>query len=176
MAINKDKKKNLIELYIDLINESDVVIFLDTQHLNVKEIEVFKDTLSRVNAKYILIKNTLFKKAFEQSNKEILTEVKDLHGYNACVFFKDNIPSIMKLVSDFVKSNELNINFGILESYIVGNQDIIELSGVFSTEKLISDVLFILNNGISKLIYTINYYNQMLVNTLDSISKSKGGE
>ena len=100
MAINKDKKKNLIELYIDLINESDVVIFLDTQHLNVKEIEVFKDTLSRVNAKYILIKNTLFKKAFEQSNKEILTEVKDLHGYNACVFFKDNIPSIMKLVSD----------------------------------------------------------------------------
>ncbi|MCL4393156.1 50S ribosomal protein L10 [Patescibacteria group bacterium] len=176
MAINKNKKKDLITLYTDLINTSEAIVFLDTQHLNVKVIEAFRKSLANFNSKYILIKNTLLKKAFEQSNKEMLEVVENLSGYNACIFLNDNIVDVMKLITDFAKINESNINFGILGSYTMNSLEINDLSKISSKEQLIVGLLSVLNSGITRIIYNINYHNQMLVNVISNISNSKGGE
>jgi large subunit ribosomal protein L10 len=176
MAIDKNKKKKLITTYIDLINGSEAVIFVDTQHLNVKTVESFKKLLYQCDSKYILIKNTLFKRAFSQSNKKIPLMIENLSGYNACIFLKGNIIESLKLVTTFSQTNKLNINFGILDMYTMDSQEIIDLSTISSKEQLILNILFVLNSGISKLVYAINYHNQILVNLIKNISDAKGGE
>ncbi len=173
MAIRKDKKKLIIEKYINYIDSSESLFFIDTQGLDIKTINILKEELIPNSAKYILIKNTLFRKALKGSSGYVENIDKGLFGYNALVFSESDSNIIAKKILDFGSKNDVEIKFGSLYGSFLSKEDIIGLSKVPSKEQSIVNIIYIINGGLQRLHFVLNYNIQMLINTINIIKESK---
>ncbi len=173
MAIRKDKKKIIIDNYINYIDSSESLFFINTQGLDIKTIRVLKEELSANNAKYILIKNTLFRKALKDSTRYIEAIDKELFGYNALVFSESDSNVVAKKILDFGSKNDVEIKFGSLYGSFLSKDHVVKLSKVPSKEQSIVNMIYIINGGLQRLHFVLNYNIQVLINTINIVKESK---
>ncbi len=173
MAINKDKKKIIIDSYINYIDSSESLFFINTQGLDIKTVAVLKEELNSNNAKYILIKNTLFRKALKDSSRYIENIDKELFGYNAMVFSESDSNIVAKKILDFANKNDVEVKFGALYGAFLSKDDVVGLSKVPSKEQSIINMIYVINGGVQRLHFALSYNIQMLINTINIIKESK---
>jgi ribosomal protein L10 len=173
MAINKEKKIILIKEYTESIQSSNSMFFIDTQGLSVPVISELKEKLKDIDAKYILVKNTLFKKALNDSGSKV-TSIKDkLFGYNAVVFSQENANLVALNLVKFAKDNDIKINFGTLEEIVLSNEDVVKLSNVPNKEVSVLHIISVINSGMQNLHFALSYNIQKLINVIDVIKDAK---
>ena len=67
MAITNEKKTELVETYVDLLSNSNAIVFVRTRGLTVAEVTALRTKIRDAGSKYHVVKNTLFERALAQT-------------------------------------------------------------------------------------------------------------
>jgi len=169
------ERKAKHELVAKLRNELDGVtsVFL----CNFKGLTVEKDTQLRrkmreSGAKYTVIKNTLLKLAFADTDFTKIDE--HLVGNTALAHNSEDIVGLAKLIRDFAKENEsFEFKAGVVEGQAIDLKGLEALAEMPPKEVLVSKLMYMLNFPVQGLATVLSGTLRNLVVTLDQVRQQK---
>ena len=157
--------KNLTE---ELKGASSVVL-VDYSGLNVKAQQDLKKKLRDVNAKMIVVKNTLFKLAGESAKmpKETLTDTV-LTGPIALIVTEDDPIAPLSVLGKFAQEHELpQLKVGIVEGNFQDTETLVLLSKLPSKETLVTQAVGVIGAPVYGLLTVLNGNMQKLLSVLN---------
>ena len=166
--------KNLIIGQIEQELDKQGTFFI-TQHSSVPAVSLDKlrTRLRKANSKYLVVKNSLGRKALGKAKFAGLSE--QMTG--ACgIAFSGGDPAVSsKILMDFAKENEgFKIHSGFLDGSVIGSDRIKVLASLPSREVLIAKVLGGMQAPISRFVGVLSGTMRKVVTVLDAIAKKKG--
>lgn len=145
--MKKTDKSALIKELSEKINEYNHFYVTDTLGLNAGSTSDLRRLCFQKDIKMMVVKNTLFKLALEQSDKNVEGMDEAFKGTSAVLFCNTgNVPA--KLIKDFQKKKELPILKGafVEESVYLGGDQLEVLTNIKSKEELLGDVIGLLQS------------------------------
>jgi len=161
MAINKEKKIQIVDKLSDLIKQGKTIVFVNFHGLTVAGVNELRKNLRSKGISYYVAKKTLIKRAFAKS--PFTGEFPVLDGEVAVAFSEDPIASA-KEIYDFHKKNTevIKIIGGVFENKYVDARLMLEIAKIPGREVLLGQLVNVINSPI-----------QGLVIALDALAKKK---
>lgn len=156
------KKNQLISSYINIINNYNCIYLVDLSELTDDKVHDFRKKCYEKDIKLKFIKNTLFKKAIQNSNYKELTSF--IKGQTALMASNSNAdlanPAI--IINDFKKLYSLNkesLKAAYLENKLyLGDRSLNDLINLKSKNDLLIEIFFLIKKNI---IIIIKYLKNM---------------
>ena len=167
-----DTKKVLVEDLNKIAQEAFSVIAVDYRGTNVPGLTQLRKEAKSKSVQLKVIKNTLAKRALENTKFDSLNEI--LTGPTLLAFSMNDFQSAAKLVKDFAATEEsfevkgLSIGEGFLEP-----NELKALASLPSKEEAISMLLGLMQAPLNKLAGTLNEVPSQLVRTVNAVSQTK---
>ena len=140
MAITKERKRELIDSYVETLSQSEGVIMTNYRGLTVSQLETLRNQLREINTSYHVIKNTLLELALEQAGLPVADEI--LAGPVAAGFCQSDLPAVAKTLMDFAKEFEVfEIKGGLLGDKVMDLESIKALASLPPREVLLAQVV-----------------------------------
>lgn len=139
--------------------------------------EKFRKSLKKDSTSYVVVKNSLLKRAIESAEKDIDAEkVKALVTGSCGVLFSKGDPcTAARSLVDFGKGNEaIKIQGGFMDGEIISADIIKQLAMLPPREALLSMVASGVKAPISGFVGLLGNLLRNLLNVIDAISKKKG--
>lgn len=161
MAINKAKKKEIVEKLEKSFSEAKSMVFLGVKGIKVNEQNKLRKTLREQGVGYTIAKKTLVGRALDKTKisgvkPEFISEL-------SVAFSEDNLASHRE-ISDFQKKNKENVKIigGVFEGMYIDAAKVSELASIPPLKTLQAQLVNLLNSPI-----------QGFVMALSEIAKSK---
>ena len=175
--MDKTKKIELTDDIKEMMNATDALYLIDFSGMTVAEVESLRDEFFKAGIKYKVIKNTLAKRALQESEKfsgytEQLTEF--LKGPTGIVFPGEDVVSparILKKASE--KTEKPKFKAAVLDGQIYGSDKLNELSALMTKDELIAGICASLNSPVSGIVGAINSLMRDLCSLIEEIAKKK---
>jgi large subunit ribosomal protein L10 len=140
LAITKERKQELVESYVEMLSQSQGIIFTDYRGLTVSQMETVRNKLREMNSPYHVSKNTLFKLALSRVGLPVPEEV--FSGPVATGFCYAELPAMAKVLMDFARDFEaFEIKGGLLGNQVMDVEDIKALAALPPREVLLAQVV-----------------------------------
>lgn len=170
MAISKDKKKELIEKYVDLLSNSQGVFLVSFSGMTVGEITQLRQQLYDSGTTLMIVKNTLFRRALDEAGMSLTTDMVD--GPIAIGAVAEEVPQAAKAFLEFAKGSDiLEVRGGLLSGTQIAPEQIEALTKVPSREVLLAQLVGGLQAPISGLVYVLQSPMSGLVNVLSGTQR-----
>ncbi len=166
------KEKMIGEIEKELKGRS---TFFVAQHgtISASALDRLRAKLRQSDTRYLVVKNSLGKKAFDRSNMKAIGET--LKGSCGIAFTSGDIVASSKTLVDFAKENEtFRIQTAYLNGELVGPERVKVLASLPSREVLIAKVLGGMQAPISKFVGVLSGTIRKIVTVLDAVAKKKG--
>ncbi len=138
MPISRAKKQELVARYVDMLNESDGFVLVETQGLTVAQIQGMRQAVREQNGLYTVAKNTLLRKALEQANWIVPEDL--LQGPVAIIFGRDNMPGVSRAVIKHIEdenfSEKMQVTGGVMSGDILDAQQVETVSKLPTLDEL----------------------------------------
>jgi large subunit ribosomal protein L10 len=169
--MKRSEKTFFVQNLVEELKGASSVVLVDFSGLNVKAQQELKKRLREVNAKMLVVKNTLFKLALDQSKidkDDGLPRDEVLRGPTALVITEAEPIAPLQVLGKFAEEFEIpQLKVGIIEGTFQDTQTLITLSKLPSKEVLeglavsaigapIYGLLNVLQTNVQKLIYILN--------------------
>lgn len=165
MAISKEKKKELIEKYVDLLSNSQALFLLGYRGMTVAEITQLRQQLYDSDTTLMIIKNTLFKLALDQAGLSAATDLLD--GPVAIGTVGKESQAAAKTFLGFARGSDfLEIKGGVLSGKLMSPDQVKVLTEVPPRDVLLAQVVGGLQAPISGLVRVLQSPLSGLVNVL----------
>ena len=165
MSKNLEIKKQVVSDIVKKFQDAQSVIIVNYNGLTVEQVTGLRAQFRANGVEYVVLKNTLVRRALNELNIEGLDEV--LNGPSAFAFGMSDPVSPAKIVSDFItkKKNEspIEIKAGLLGTELMDEAQIKALADVPSREVLLARLLGSLQSSVAG-----------FVRVLDAIAKKDG--
>lgn len=173
MAITKERKRELVAQYTELLGRSRAVILTDYLGLNVAQITRLRNQIREANGAYYVTKNTLVRLALEQAGLTVPDEW--LEGPTAMGFCFDQVPFIAKVITDFANETQiLTVKGALLGERAVDAAQVRALANLPPAEVLRAQILGALTAPMSGLVGALNGLLSGLVGVLDARGEQLG--
>jgi large subunit ribosomal protein L10 len=140
LAISREKKEELVTGYVESFSRSQAVILTDYRGMSMAELQELRAKLRPAEAKYIVVKNSLAKRALQQLDLPVPEEM--LSGPTAIAFCHGETPAVAKMLQDFAKENKiLQIKGGLMERRIFTADEVSTLASMPPREVILAQVL-----------------------------------
>lgn len=140
MAITKERKRELVKSYVEMLSRSEGVIFTTHQGLTVSQMETVRNKLREANSPYHVTKNTLLKLALDQVGTSVPEEM--LIGPVAMGFCYTEPAATARALMDFAKEFEgLEVKGGLLGDRFMDVEGIRVLAALPSREVLLAHIV-----------------------------------
>ncbi len=161
MAINKQKKIEIVDKLTELMDKAKTMVFVNFHGLTVAGVNTLRKNLRSKDVGYYVAKKTLIKRAFAKSS--IAGEFPVLDGEVAVAFSEDPISSA-KEIYEFQKKNAevMKIIGGVFENKYMDGKLMLEIAKIPGREVLLGQFVNVINSPI-----------QGLVIALDALAKKK---
>ncbi len=170
--MNLNEKKTIVENLHEDFSKSAIVILTDYKGLGVTAINNLRRKLREVNVEYKVVKNTLIKRAAEETDSALISE--HFSGPSALAISYDDPVAPAKVLSDFAKENDkLEIKIGVMEGKVLDLKDITALSDLPSREVLLGQLLSVMNGVPTSFVRALNDLPVKMVNVLTAIKDQK---
>jgi large subunit ribosomal protein L10 len=171
--MNRNEKTDVVSEVKETIEKSTAVFLTDYSGVNVEDINDIRNQFRKEGVKYKVFKNTLFKRALQESGKfEKLAD--HLIGMTGFAFADDNPVAPAKIIKKyFDKNNKLSLKACYIENEYFEGSKLNELANLPSKNELIASILGSLEAPASEIVGTINAVFRDLVSVVDEISKKK---
>lgn len=171
--MRKEEKTQLIQNLTEQLNEYPVIYLTDILGLNVETTNQLRRQCFGKNVKLRMVKNTLLKKALEQTDKADEELYSALTGSTA-VMFSDtgNVPA--KIIKNFRKSFQKPILKAayIEETVYLGDDKLDTLTEIKSKDELIADIVSLLQSPAKNVISGLqNSGGQKVAGILKTLSE-----
>jgi large subunit ribosomal protein L10 len=145
--MKSSEKKVIIDNLQEQINTYNHFYLADISGLNAEVTSNLRRLCFNQNVKLVVVKNTLLRKALENSNKNA-EEIYDALKGNTSVMFTENANVPAKLIKDFSKKHKkpvLKAAF-VEETVYMGENQLDALIAVKSKDELIADLVALLQS------------------------------
>ena len=145
--MKKTDKSALVKELSEKINEYSHFYVTDTLGLNAGSTSQLRRTCFEKDIKLVVVKNTLFKLAIQESDKEV-DGMEDVFKGTSAVLFSNTGNAPAKLIKDFQKKTGLPVLKGafVEESVYIGEDQLEVLTNIKSKEELLGDVISLLQS------------------------------
>lgn len=121
MAINRQKKEELVAQYKKLIANSSAIVFTHYQGTKVAQLRSLRNRLSETNSTCTVVKNTLLRRALTESGRTPPDAL--LSGANAVVFCGEDIARSVTALKGWIKdAKALEITGALLENSVLDSK------------------------------------------------------
>lgn len=146
MKTKEDKNQIVAEL-TETLKQYEVVYVADILGLNAEQTSNFRRMCFKRNIKLQMVKNTLLKRALENSGKDFSELASVLKGSSA-VMLSDVPKAPAALIQEFRKKAKLPLLKGayVMEMTVVGDEQLGFLASIKTKNELVADVLLALKS------------------------------
>ena len=149
MAISKQRKAELVEQYVEQLQQSQGIILTDYRGLGVNDMSAIRRTMRPIGGKFQVIKNRLLKLALREAGMSLPEEW--LIGPTAIGFCRDEVPPVAKALTDAAKNLEaLRIKGGLLGMSVIEAEQVHVIADLPPREMLLAQVLGTINAPASR--------------------------
>ena len=177
IKMKKGEKSFFVANLAEELKTAKSTILINFSGMGVKTQQELKKRLSEVNARMMVVKNTLFKLAGKEAKipKETLTD-SVLAGQTALILADEDPISPLQILAKFTKEFEVpQLKVGIVEGYFQDKEALVALSKLPGKEALVAQAVGTIGGPIYSLMDTLQGNLQKLVFVLNQ-AKLKGGE
>lgn len=172
MAKTKAQKKQLLELYQDILSSKPNYILVNTSKVGTAQIEELKKLLKEGKHKFYILKNTLFKIAAQETGQPtIVQELSDQAGIIVCGDDPTSAAKSLKTIQDTHKIMETR--YGVLFSEIADTSKIQQLAEIPPREILLAKLMGSMQTPLSGFARVLNGTVQNLLYALAEVQKQK---
>ena len=132
MPVSRERKEELVESYVEILNDCDGFIIVKTQGLSVPQIQGLRNTVREHNGQYLVAKNTLMLKALRDAQWIVPEDL--LAGPVAIVFGRDNMPGVSKALLKHIEDEDFNEKMQVTGGVMAG--DLLDAQQVDAISKL----------------------------------------
>lgn len=170
MAISKQQKEELVAQYKKWLEESDGMVITHYRKLSVKDISDLRKEIRDTGGEFHVIKNTLAKRAFEESGREWMEGM--FSGPTALGVSYENPSGLAKALKDFAtERGKIEIRSGYLAERLVTAEEINALADLPSMAEMRAMLLSTIAAPASKLVRTLAEPGRQVAAVLKSYSE-----
>ncbi len=172
--MKREDKNTIIENLKKQINESNHFYLTDISELNASDTSSLRRKCFEKDIKLIVVKNTLLKRALENSEGDF-GDLYDVCKDSTSIMFSDagNIPA--KLIKEFRKEHNKPVLKAayVEESIYVGDQYLDALAEIKSKEELLGDLILLLQSPMRNVLSALQSGSNVLTGVLRTLSDKK---
>lgn len=169
--MRKEDKQAVINSIAEQLNENPNFYLTDISDLNADQTTKLRRLCFSRNVKLLVVKNTLLRKAMEQTGKDYDNLYTVLNGSTSVMFTEaGNVPA--KLIKEFRKSSDRPIVKGAYIEEASYTGDILDfLASIKSKNELIADVIALLQSPAKNVIGALQSGGQKLSGIVKTLSE-----
>ena len=172
--MKRSDKLEVIEQLTNEINSYNHFYIADISGLNAEVTGNLRRLCNKRDVKLVVVKNTLLRKALENSTKNT-AELYDVLKDNTSVLFSNtgNVPA--KLIKEFAKKNKRPIFKAafVEECAYIGESQLDALVDIKSKEELIGGIISMLQSPIKNVVSALQSGGQTIVGVLKTLEERK---
>lgn len=171
---NRQKKEVLVSELSERVERAKAFVFTNYQGLTHQQIEGLKRASKKLNAEYVVVKNTLMLRSLEKFGLSD-EDKKHFEQPTATLFIYDDVIEPLKELQKVVKQFQLpSVKMGIFENSPISAEQVVKLSNLPTLPILRGQLLGMMMSPVQGLHRALSWNMQSLVMTLNAIAKSKG--
>jgi large subunit ribosomal protein L10 len=170
--MKREDKANIIDNLAQKLNEASHFYLTDIADLNAEDSSKLRRKCFEKEIELVVVKNTLLRKAMEQSETDYSEIFDVLKGATSIMFTETgNIPG--KLIKELRKKSEKPIVKAayVEESFYIGDDQIDALAAIKSKNELIGDVIGLLQSPAKNVVSALQSSGQTLTGVLKTLSE-----
>lgn len=173
VSANRQKKEVIVAEVTTKVQKAKGLIFTNYKGLTHQQIENFKKAIKKLDADYVVTKNTLLLRSLE--DRKLTAEEKDKFQQPTATMFLFGDPiAPLKELSKIIKELKLpEVKFGIIDGNVVDANQVEKLSTLPPVNVLRAQLLGQLQSPIAGLHRALNWNLQQLVLTLNAVKEKK---
>ncbi|MCH7641584.1 50S ribosomal protein L10 [Patescibacteria group bacterium] len=167
--MKKAEKSIFVQNLVEELKGASSVVLVDYSGLNVKAQQDLKKKLRAVNAKMLVVKNTLFKLAGKTANvpKEAMTDTV-LTGPVALVVTEEDPIAPLQVLGKFAQEHEIpQLKVGVIEGSFQDKETLVRLSQLPAREVLVGQVVGSIGAPLYGIVGVLQGNMQKLLSVLD---------
>ena len=170
--MRRSEKDTIIENLTEELNSYNHFYLADISELNASVTSDLRRTCFKQDVKLVVAKNTLLRKALENSNKDV-EDLYDVLKGNTSVMFAEtaNVPA--KVIKDFGKKHGRPVLKAayVEESIYIGENQLDALVAVKSKDELIADVVALLKSPMDTVLSQLKSGGNILHGVLQTLEE-----
>jgi len=172
--MKKEEKNQFIETLTEKLNDCSTLYFADVSSMNAELTSQLRRICFKRNIELQVVKNTLLKKAMEQSNKDF-SPLYDILKENTSLMFSENATEPAKLIKEFRKKNDKPLLKGayVMDMHFIGDHQIDTLIAIKSRDELIADIIALLQSPIRNVVSGLQSGGGKLAGILKTLSEKE---
>lgn len=172
MAITRERKKDLVAQYSELLAQSRAIILTEYSGLSVKQMQALRAQVRQADGAFYVTKNTLLKLALAEQDSALPDDL--LVGQLATGFAMNEVPTLAKALTEFAKEEEdLRIVGGLLDGEFLTAEQIKELAELPSLDELRAQIIGLIQGPARNLVGVIAGGVRQVVNVLDAYARQE---
>jgi large subunit ribosomal protein L10 len=170
--MRREEKNAIIDSLAEKIKEYSHFYLTDTAQLNAADTSDLRRKCFENNIKLVVVKNTLLKRALEQSTGNFEELYTVLKGTTSIMFAQTgNTPA--KLIREFRKKHDKPVLKGayVQESIYLGENMLDALISIKTKQEVIGDIILLLQSPVKNVISALQSGGNKLHGVLETLSK-----
>lgn len=171
--MNRKEKSDIVSEVKEMIDNSTGIFLTNYSGNNVEDISDLRTAFRKEGVKYKVFKNTLFKRALEETGK--YDKLSDhLVGMTGFAFASENPIAPAKIIKKYIDNNKkLSLKGCYVEDEYFDGSELNKLASIPSKNELVASILGSIMAPASGIVGAINAVMRDLVSVIDEISKTK---
>jgi len=172
MAKTKDQKSTLLNKYRNALENGANYILVNSDKVNSRELTQLKKSLKQTGAEFIIVKNTLFKIAAQETKQP--DKVQELLDSNGVIICGEDPTVTAKILSEIQEEyDNLDTKFAVLFGNYEDPEKVRELANIPSREILLSKLVGSMQSPLSGFVSVAHGNVRQLLTALSEIQKNK---
>jgi large subunit ribosomal protein L10 len=170
--MKKEEKNQVVEALADQLKTNNNFYIADISELNAEDTSALRRLCFKREVTLTVVKNTLLKKAMEQTDKDLEALYDILKGPTSIMFAEaGNAPA--KLIKEFRKTSERPILKGayIEEMTYIGDEQLDFLVAIKSKNELIGDIVGLLQSPVKNVVSALQSGGNTISGVLQTLSE-----
>lgn len=174
MAITREKKAELLEVYKHQISNSSALVFTNYRGFSVGQLRSLRVRLGEQQATLMVVKNNILGLALEQSGRVQPDEL--LVGPNAVAFVGEDIGRGVKALLDWIKAEKVGeVSGALLGNSVLNGSNAEALADLPTKEQVLASVLGAVNAPASALARMLTAPTASLVRVINARVEQQQG-
>lgn len=172
-SANQLRKVDLVKDLHQSLTPMQAAIVMRCKGITVEEVTELRRELRKQKVGFRVIKNTLAKRAFENT---VLAPLKDeMSGPTALAYTESEAVAMAKTLTEFAKKLESRVEVcaGVLDGKLLSKEEVKALASLPSREVLLARLVGSLQSPYAGLVYTLSGVLRKLVYALDAVRREK---
>lgn len=170
--MQKAQKREVVAELSERLGAAKCLYLTDFTGLDVAAITELRRRLTDAQVEYVVVKNTLARRALSGGPYEGLSE--HLGGPNAFAMSNEDVVTAAKILTDFAKEREKpQIRAGAIEGRVVSIDEIRRIAELPPRDELLAQMVGYAKAPMAGLVYTLNGLLAKFVRTVDALREQK---